>query len=74
MRSNGLRYDPIEDDPAIQPLLAKADQEASQEYPPERAYKGYYPIFWPIKKRILKDKYGIDWQTPRELNPNWAFD
>lgn len=29
---------------------------------------------WAIKKQILKEKYGITWYTPAELNPDVMFD
>ena len=29
---------------------------------------------WAMKKRILKEKYGITWYTPAELNPDVIFD
>lgn len=54
-------YDPIEDDPVVQPIIALAGQEAG----PELAGKGIYPRFGschsnrPTEKRILEEKYGI---------------
>lgn len=29
---------------------------------------------WGMKKHILKEKYGITWYTPAELDPNTIFD
>ena len=29
---------------------------------------------WSLQKRILKEKYGITWHTPAELNPDIIFD
>jgi hypothetical protein len=29
---------------------------------------------WSLQKRILKEKYGITWYTPAELNPDVKFD
>ena len=29
---------------------------------------------WAMKKQILKEKYGITWYTPAELNPDVIFD
>jgi len=31
-------------------------------------------LFWGEKKRILKEKYGINWKTPAELNPETMYD
>lgn len=30
--------------------------------------------YWNIKKRILKEKYNIEWHSPPELNPRVRFD
>jgi hypothetical protein len=35
---------------------------------------GYFNFYWPVKKRILKDQYGIDWRTPPEMNPGVIWD
>ena len=29
---------------------------------------------WAIQKKILKERYGIDWKTPQERNPGVRFD
>jgi hypothetical protein len=31
-------------------------------------------MFWAEKKRILNQKYGINWKTPPEMNPEVIFD
>lgn len=31
-------------------------------------------VYWGEQKRILKEKYGIDWETPSEENPLWRID
>ena len=31
---------------------------------------GYCHLYWKVKKRILREKYKINWRTPSELNPN----
>lgn len=30
--------------------------------------------YWSIKKRLMKEKYNVDWKTPAELNPGIQFD
>jgi hypothetical protein len=27
--------------------------------------------FWHFKRRLLKERYGIDWKSPAELTPYW---
>jgi hypothetical protein len=70
------RHDPIEDNPALRPTLDMAGLEAEQELAARGVTPGfgYCNTYWPTKKRILKEKYGIDWRTPAEMNPNVAFD
>ena len=29
---------------------------------------------WGMQKRILRERYGIDWKTPAEQNPDITFD
>ena len=28
---------------------------------------------WAIEKRIIKERYGMDYKTPQERRPNWRF-
>src|SRR5262245_50682440 len=74
--SNDIKLDPIEDNPAVRPFLQLADQEADQELAERGVSPGFGTChyFWQTKKRILKEKYGIDWRTPAEMNPNVYFD
>ena len=71
-----LRHDPVEDNPAVQPTLRLAGLEAEQELAARGITPqfGYCHAYWYTKQRILKDKYGITWRTPAEMNPNVAFD
>jgi len=46
---------------------------------PEKAAELYFRMgtcqdLWSIQKAILKEKYGIVWYTPAELNPNTRYD
>lgn len=59
----------------------KKIEEAKQLLPtyPERAAELFIQLgschtLWDIHKRILKEKYGITWYTPAELNPDIKFD
>jgi len=29
---------------------------------------------WELEKKLLKEKYNIDWETPAEKNPNMKYD
>lgn len=71
-----LRADPIDDDPRYAAIIAEAEQAAEAELASIGISfgMGYCYPFWSTKKQILKDRFGIDWQTPEELNPDVLFD
>lgn len=61
--------------------ISKRIVEAKRLLPdsPERAAQlliqlGSCHTLWTLQKRILKEKYGITWYTPAELNPDVKFD
>ena len=66
---------PIENDPTFRPMLEGAEREAQKEFAKFAPHRlGSIHLFWDIKKQILKEKYGIDWRTPAEMNPKIKFD
>lgn len=74
--SSGLYYDPVEDDPRYAEVFNRIDEEVKTalDLSTKHRGRGYVHIFWDTKKRILKQKYNIDWRTPAELNPQVIFD
>jgi hypothetical protein len=75
-RNNGLDYDPVEDDPRYAEVFARIDAEvdAALADHPQRGAMGFCHVVWGTKKRLLKNKYGIDWRSPDEMNPQVIFD
>ena len=69
-----LLSDPIERSDAFLEIrydLEKAvDEELTQGVDVDRPFCFRY---WDCKKRILKEKYGLEWRTPAECNPNVRF-
>ena len=55
-----------------------ADKEAHEycekTWPEMVNQMGFCHAFWGEKKRILKEKYGINWKTPAEENPGKIYD
>lgn len=71
-----IKNDPKEKDPEYKNIIEKARLEAIESLKdtwPETAF-GSCHVIWNEQKRILKEKYNIDWKSPRELNPNARFD
>ncbi|MBQ9809294.1 MAG: ATP-binding protein [Ruminococcus sp.] len=73
--SESRSYDPVEDTEQYKAVVEAADIAAQEEL--ERSswtrrdsedgiYFSWCYTFWDIKKRILKEQYDIDWQTPAE--------
>ena len=55
---------------------AKTEKEVDDMLKSHPVYKqiGYCHLFWEKKRKILKDRYGIEWRSPSELNPETDFD
>ena len=74
--------DPFGDDPeSMKFSISKRIEEAKRLLTsnPEQAAELFMQLgschtLWDIQKRILKEKYGITWYTPAELNPDVKFD
>jgi len=71
-----VEHDPIEDDPIMQLYLEMAEEEAHAELAAKGWVRGfgYGPLLDMAKKRILRQKYQIEWKTLQEMNPGWTFD
>lgn len=41
---------------------------------PLEAVFGSCHVYWSIKKRLMKEKYNVDWKTPAELHPEINYD
>ena len=72
----GIAHDPVEDDPRYAAIFQGIDAEVAALLAddPQRGSMGFVNIVWATKQRLLKEKYGIDWRTPAELNPHIIFD
>ena len=49
-------------------------QEAEDRLAAVPHRRGYCHRLWAETKRILREKYGLDWKTPSEMNPGVLFD
>jgi len=73
-RNKHFYYDPVEDSEAYKSAapVVQAEIDAKLEGEPYRL--GMCHRVWGMKKRLLKERYGIDWHTPAEVNPDCHFD
>jgi hypothetical protein len=67
-------HDPIENDPAFASIIQQADAQAWKEIKGTSFGHGYVHVYWATKKHILKEKYGIHWYSPGEMNRHIRFD
>jgi len=75
-KKSWLAHDPVEKDPRYAGIFKTIDAEVDQTLAkhPLKGNMGFCYTIWETKKRILKEKYHIDWQTPAEMNPQVMFD
>ncbi len=73
-RLNGEVFDPQESDPALKNEFALADRKAERVVGNVKRGSNFILHFWDAKKRILRDRFGIQWKTPAELNPRIKYD
>lgn len=74
-----MKHDPIENDPQFKSVFENIDSEveallAKDGLTMRIVGMGWCHMFWPAKQRLLKEKYGIEWKTPGDMNPEVYFD
>lgn len=69
-----VKHDPIEDDPQFENIISAAERDVEAELADVPRLKGFCHIYWYTKKKILKERYGIDWKSPTEIDPKMRFD
>jgi len=74
----GLRHDIQERDPKFKKILRITEEEAHRglqvKFNFRSDMKAFIRALREETKRILKEKYGLDWKTPREMNPYARLD
>lgn len=68
-----LFHDPIEDESALALAFEQARALALAEVGRDSGI-GYGQRIWSAKKRILRERFGIQWFTPAEMNPDVQLD
>ena len=65
--------DPIESTKPYKKVKNKVDREVKRIMRNDPTQRGRQYTMWYHKKRILKEKYGISWRSPAEMNPHIDF-
>lgn len=71
---HGMKIDPLEKDPVYAEIIKKAEEEAEKNIARLAKKNGHSYFLWMEQKRILKDKYNLNWKSPAEMNPEVVFD
>lgn len=66
-----MKTDPIEQSAEYKAVIIEVEKRARANL--THTGKGSCFEFWLLKKRYLKE-YGIEWKSPKELNPKIKFD
>ncbi len=71
-----MKKDPQEKDPQKKKLIQAAETEAEFTMTQDGTIKleGSCHILWGRQQKILKERYGIKWSSPAEMNPDVMFD
>lgn len=71
-----IKIDPIEKTDEYVKIKDEVEKEM-EIYIKENNLKGKMGAchyIWDFKKKLLREKYNIDWHSPKELNPEVIFD
>lgn len=69
-----MKRDPIENTTEYQNIKDVLESLIEEQLKNSPRGLGFCHVYWHTKKRILKEKYNIDWRSPAELNPWIRFD
>ena len=74
-KEDGLtENDPVEYTEKYLKILIELEAKIEEELRGEPMGDGFCYEYWSVKKRILKEDYGIRWESPSALNPETMFD
>lgn len=68
MANNEILYDPVEDTVEYKNIQDELESELFKLMQTVEVKMGRSYKYWSLKKRILKQKYNIDWKSPPEFN------
>ena len=71
---SGRKKDPIEYTTEWEDIYYDVEDELDKRFANAPKGRGFCFHYWNAKKELLKDKYGIDWRSPSQMNPRIKFD
>ena len=69
-----MKTDPVEQTPEYLAIEEELEQEIRLQLQFVKRTRGYCYRYWEVKRKVLKKTYGIDWKSPKQLNPRIKFD
>lgn len=74
VQEGDMLHDPIEDDPKFAKTIVEAQKEAGKLLADQKMHLGYCHLLWGTQQELLRNKHGVLWFTPAEMNPDVLFD
>ena len=68
-----LKADPIQASEKWEEVIYEVEKEVDEELKDEPRGMGFCHAYWSAKKAALARR-GIEWKSPREMNPKVMFD
>ena len=69
-----MKTDPAEKTAEYKAIERELEAKIEKKLEGVQRGHGYCHRYWQIKAGILKNDYGIEWKSPRVLNPRIKFD
>jgi len=71
-----LAFDPQEEDPALAEAFLESDRLYFQMawWRALLRKRGSCYVIWEAQQRMLREKHGIDWRSPTDMNPGIIWD
>ena len=65
--------DPVESTDDFLKIRFEAEEITDELLSENREEGPFCALYWNTKKSVLKERFGIDWKSPAEMNPNIRF-
>jgi hypothetical protein len=69
-----IKTDPVENTKKYKMIANKLEAELAELMKDYPIGMGRCHRYWALKKKILSEKYNINWKSPVDMNPGVLFD